>query len=144
MLKGISPLLSPDLLFTLASMGHGDEIALVDANFPAASHARQLIRLPSCTSAELANEVLRLFPLDEAVPCAAWVMTPIDPLPAPPPATLDLQRVLKRHGCSEAEGLARNEFYARARAGFAIVQTGETRPYGNLLLKKGVVSPVAG
>jgi L-fucose mutarotase len=71
-------------------------------------------------------------------------MKPIDPMPAHPPATLDLQRVLKLHGCAEAEGLARDEFYARARTGFAIVQTGEMRPYGNLLLKKGVVPPVAG
>ena len=78
MLKLIHPLLGADLLFALASMGHGDEIAIVDANFPAASLARRLVVERGAGTAEMVGAILTLLPLDEAMPCPASIMRPAD------------------------------------------------------------------
>lgn len=139
MLKGLSPLLSPDLLHVLASMGHGDEIVLADANFPAATHARRLIRLPGCSVPQLLAALLPVFPLDDFVPQAAFTMQVVGDPTARPPVVLDCDQLLTRHGLAVTQGIERFAFYQRAAAAFAIVATGETRIYGNLLLKKGVV-----
>ena len=74
MLKGLSPLLSPDLLHALASMGHGDEMALADANFPAATHARRMLLHPGCGATQVLGPVLIVFPHDGFVPRAALTM----------------------------------------------------------------------
>ena len=85
MLKGISPLLSPDLLHVLSSMGHGDELVLSDANFPAATHARRLVQTPGVAAPALLDAILQLMPLDDFVDAAALTMQVVgDPLAVPP------------------------------------------------------------
>ena len=142
MLKGIHPLVHAELLHTLASMGHGDELAIVDGNFPAAALARRLIHLPAPTAAQALDAILTLFPLDTTATPAMLTMQVIgDPAPVPE-AVRDFVSVLSRHGLqAQATGsLEREAFYARARAAFAIVRTADQRPYGNILLVKGVVN----
>lgn len=139
MLKNISPLLSPDLLHVLASMGHGDEIVLADANFPAATHAKRLVHLPGLDATRVLDAVLSLLPLDAFVPDAAFTMQVVDDASAVPEAVQDFTHTLRRHGERAPASLERYAFYARAAQAFAIVATGETRLYGNIVLKKGVV-----
>ena len=139
MLKGLSPLLSADLLYVLASMGHGDEIVLADANFPAATHASELIRLPGVSVARVLDAVLSVMPLDSFVAQGAMTMQVVGDAEAVPPAVADMQAVLARHGCPPAGSLERFAFYERAAGAFAVVATGETRIYGNVILRKGVV-----
>ncbi len=139
MLKGLSPLLSPDLLHLLASMGHGDEIVLADANFPAATHARRLVRLPGTGAPDLLDAVLDVLPLDDFVAQAALTMQVVGDAGATPPVVCEFDAVLCRHGNNPSAALERFAFYQRAAGAFAIVATGETRVYGNILLKKGVV-----
>lgn len=147
MLQGISPLLSPDLLHLLASMGHGDEVVLVDANFPAASMAAFQGHSPvTCLGVDtptMLRAILPVFPLDKAVNEPAAVMIPQkgDPrIPGGlPEAAADICRLIEHHGfaCGQIERFA---FYDRAKAAFGIVRTGELRAYGNVILKKGVVT----
>lgn len=141
MLKGLSPLLSPDLLHALASMGHGNEIVLADANFPAAALAQRLVRLPGVDAPRVLDAVLSVMPLDDFVPEAAFTMQVVGDASACPAAVQDFSAVLQRHGCKPAASLERQAFYERAARAYAIVATGETRIYGNILLKKGVVLP---
>ncbi|WP_367848486.1 RbsD/FucU family protein [Rhodoferax sp. WC2427] len=139
MLKNLSPLLSADLLHVLASMGHGDEIALVDANFPATTNARRLVSLPGVDATRVLDAVLSVLPLDDFVPDAACTMQVVGDASAVPPAVQDFAATLARHGEKPPASLERFAFYARAAQAFAVVATGETRLYGNILLKKGVV-----
>ena len=141
MLKGISPLLSPDLLHVLSSMGHGDELVLADANFPAATHARRLIRCPGIPAPVLLDAILDLLPLDDFVDHAALSMQVVGNAGLVPPVVAEFDAVLARHHERASVGLERQAFYARAAAAFAVVSTGETRIYGNILIKKGVVRP---
>lgn len=142
MLKGIHPLLHAELLHVLASMGHGDELAIVDGNFPAAALARRLIQLPVSSAAQALDAILALFPLDTVAAPPALTMQVIGDATAVPDAVHDFAAVLSNHGArSDALGsLEREAFYARARGAFAIVRTAELRPYGNILLVKGVVN----
>ena len=139
MLKGLPALLSPDLLHILASMGHGDEIVLADANFPAATHAKRLVHLPGIGAAAVLDAVLTVLPLDTFVDQPALTMQVVGDAVAMPEAVADFQAVLQRHGCAPAGSLERFAFYDRAAQAFAVVSTGETRIYGNIVLKKGVV-----
>lgn len=139
MLKGLSPLLSPDLLHVLASMGHGDEIVLADANFPAATHAKRLVRLPGIAAPAVLDAVLGVLPLDDFVSQAAFTMQVVGDADTTPPAVKDFDEILRKHGCAATAALERFAFYERAALAFAVVATGETRIYGNILLKKGVV-----
>jgi L-fucose mutarotase len=142
MLKGIDPLLSPDLLHALAAMGHGDEIAIVDANFPAAANARRLIETPGVASPAMLAAILTLLPLDTRVSPAVFTMQVTgDPAAIPPPVA-DFAAVLTEHGLADMEmgHLERHAFYERARGAFAIVRTGESRRFGNVLLVKGVIA----
>jgi L-fucose mutarotase len=148
MLQGISPLMSPDLLHLLASMGHGDEVALVDANFPAAATAALRDRpLVTCMGADLPamlRAVLSLLPLDKAVVEPAVVMEPqqqdVARFPGGlPEAAAEIIRIVEDHG-SPCGRLGRFAFYERANTTFGIIRTGELRVYGNVILKKGVVS----
>jgi L-fucose mutarotase len=143
MLKGIDPLLSPDLLATLRAMGHGDEIAIVDANFPAASTARRLVRLDGVSATAALDAVLSVMPVDDFVAEAAWRMQVVDAPDAEQPIFADFRQILARHeGDSGRLGaLERFAFYQRARDAYAIVATGETQLYGNIIVKKGIVRP---
>jgi L-fucose mutarotase len=140
MLIGLSPLLSPDLLHVLASMGHGDEIVLADANFPAATHARRLIRLPGTSAPAVLEAVLSVLPLDNFVPQAAFTMQRVDQPDIEPPAVAEFNALLRQRGHVPAAALERFAFYERAAQAFAVVATGEQRTYGNILLKKGVLA----
>lgn len=141
MLKNLSPLLSPDLLHALASMGHGDEIVLADAHFPAATHARRLVRLPGIAAHEVLQAVLSVLPLDDFVPLPACTMRVVGDTDQVPPAVAQFTDVLARHGHGAPGPLERHAFYERAAQAFVIVATGDTRTYANILLKKGLVQP---
>lgn len=143
MLKGIDPLLNADLLHLLAAAGHGDEIVIVDANFPATSVANRLVRYDGVDAVRVLQAVLSLFPLDGFVPDPAQVMQVVGDPGAVPPVVKEFQVA-----CDAAEGkpvtigrLERFAFYERAKACFALVSTGERRLYGNIILKKGVIPP---
>lgn len=143
MLKGIDPLLHADLLSVLRAMGHGDELAIVDANFPATSTGRRVIRVDGVSATRTLEAVLSVLPLDDFVdaPCAR--MEVVGDPDAVPAICREFQAIIDRIEGRRVElaKLERFAFYARAREAFALVQTGETRLYGNVLLKKGVVRP---
>ena len=142
MLKGVDPLLSPDLLHALASMCHGDEIAIVDANFPAASNARRLIETRGADSPAMLAAILTLLPLDTRVAPAVFTMEVTGDATAIPPPVADFAAVMTAQGLADMEigHLERHAFYERARGAFAIVRTGEPRRFGNILLVKGVIA----
>ncbi len=141
MLKGLSPLLTPDLLHVLASMGHGDELVLADANFPAVTHARRLVQLPGIDAPRVLDAVLGVLPLDDFVEHPALTMQVVGDAKAVPEVVQAFDAVLRRHGASASTSIERFAFYERAAAAFAVIATGELRIYGNILLKKGVVRP---
>lgn len=141
MLKGLSPLLSPDLLHALASMGHGDELLIVDANFPAASHAKRLIRLPGVSATDALQAVLSVLPLDDFIPQPALSMQVVGDPTAVPDIVAEFNTLLARHGAPACAAMERFAFYERAKQAFAVLTTGERRLYGNILLKKGVLRP---
>lgn len=139
MLKGIADCISPELLVVLHRMGHGDEIILADAHFPGHSLGPQVLRADGLTVATLLDGVLPLFELDSYAP--PLVMMQVVAGDALDPAVeADYMRVIRKHApaAPAPERIDRFAFYERARKAFAIVITGETRKYGNLLLKKGV------
>ncbi|MBR0459610.1 MAG: L-fucose mutarotase [Victivallales bacterium] len=135
MLKGISPLLSPELLKTLCEMGHGDYIVLADAHFPAHSLGPQVIRADGLKIDDLLRGIIPLFELDSYVESPVTMMAPV------PGDHLDDEYVaICEHITGKKAGyLERFAFYEHARKAFAIVQTGETRQYGNIILQKGVI-----
>ncbi len=144
MLKNIPHLLTPDALHALAAMGHGDDLAIVDANFPADRVARQggatLVRLAGATSPEALEAVLQVLPLDNFVPDAAWTMQVVGDAAAVPEPVARFAQALERAGERPALPLERFAFYEQARGAFLILQTGEQRKYGNILLRKGVIA----
>jgi L-fucose mutarotase len=145
MLKNIPPLLTPDALHALASMGHGDELAVVDAHFPAASTAgrggTRLVHLPGADMPAIVRAVLTLMPLDAHGGDAAHTMQVIGDAVAVPPAVAELQAALREAGERAAAALERQAFYDRAARAYAVFVSGEARTYGNVLLRKGVVPP---
>ena len=142
MLKTIPPILGPDLLYVLRAMGHGDEIALVDANYPADAAGPELVRLEGLTVTDVLDAVLTLLPLDDFVEEAAICMQVVGDADARPPVMDEMEAILRRHEPAMGLGsVERFAFYERVRKGYAIVQTGERRLYGNILLKKGVIRP---
>jgi L-fucose mutarotase len=144
MLKGISPLISPDLLGVLARMGHGDEIVLADAHFPGETFNTLVLRADGLKIADLLAAILPLFELD------AYVAYPLAMMAAVPGDTLDtsveegyLKSIHKTNPqVATIERVERFAFYERAKKAFAVVMTGETAKYGNIILKKGV-TPVS-
>jgi L-fucose mutarotase len=143
MLKGLDPLLNADLLPVLRAMGHGDELVIVDANFPAASMGRRVVRLDGVSATRTLEAVLSVMPLDDFVdaPCAR--MQVVDDPDAVPEICQEFQAIIDRaeRGRFQLATIERFAFYERGRQAFAVVQTGETRLYGNVLLKMGVVRP---
>ena len=145
MLKGIHPLLTPELLYAMAAMGHGDEIAIVDANFPAASLGPRVIEIRGASSPDVLDALLTRFPLDTRVIPAVFTMEVVGDPSAVPDPVMDFAEVFTRHRLDDCEigTLERHAFYERAKRAFALVRTGEMRPYGNILLVKGVVNRYA-
>ncbi|MEX0853699.1 MAG: RbsD/FucU domain-containing protein [Bauldia sp.] len=145
MLYGIDPILGPELLHALRAMGHGDEIAIVDANYPAQSNSRWLIRVDGVDAVRLADAILSVMPLDSFVEAAAFRMAVVDDPKAVPEVCREFDRVVAmRAPGMKVATLERFAFYERARDAFATVATGERRLYGNLILKKGVIQPEGG
>ena len=142
MLKGIPPLLGPDLLATLRAMGHGDEIAIVDANFPAESSGPRVLRLDGHSATDVLEAMLSLMPLDSYVEEQAFLMQVVGDPQKREPIMDEFGAIVGRHESEARIGsLERFAFYERVNGAFAIVQTGERRLYGNILLKKGVIRP---
>jgi L-fucose mutarotase len=140
MLIGLDPLLSPDLLHALAAMGHGDRIVLVDANYPA-TRGRRLVSLPGADAPRTLRAVLSVLPIDTFVPDPAAIMQVVGDPAAVPPVVAEMNEVLCAHGAAPAVGIERHAFYAAAETAYVIVQTGERRFYGNIMLTKGVLPP---
>lgn len=140
MLKSIPALLGPELLKLLAEMGHGDEIAIVDANYPAASAGPAVVRVDGTSATEMVDAILTLLPLDDFVDVPAWCMEVVGDPGARVAIMGEFEHTLQRHQAGVAMGfLQRFDFYERVAGAYAVVQTGERRLYGNLILKKGVV-----
>lgn len=141
MLRNINPILSPQLLYVLRAMGHGDEIVISDANFPGEGLGPDCIRADGSTASEVLEAVLSVMPLDSFVPDPALTMQVVGDADTIPEAVADFQRIINETADKPAEikTLERFAFYERAAGTFAIVQTGERRFYGNIILKKGVI-----
>lgn len=140
MLKGVPSILSPELLKILMEMGHGDELVIGDGNFPAASCAQRLVRLDGHGVCDILDAILTFFPLDTFVeePVGLMAVVPGD---STVPAIWDEYRriVSAREGDRKFEYIERFAFYERAKRAYAIVASGETALYANVILKKGVV-----
>ncbi len=143
MLKAIDPLLNPDLLYVLRAMGHGDEIVIVDANYPAQSAGPDVIRLDAVDATRALDAVLSVMPLDTFVDEACWRMEVVGDAESDEPIFAEFRAVIaKREGPRFKLGrLERFAFYERARHCFAVIATGERRLYGNVILKKGIIPP---
>ncbi len=142
MLKGISPLLSPELLSTLYMMGHGDEIILADAHFPGNSVNPRTLRADGLRVPALLDAILPLFELDAYVSDPLVMMAPVPGDTLDPQVEESFLVPIRRHA-PKAPSIVRIDrfaFYERAKLAFAIVMTGETAKYGNIILKKGVTA----
>lgn len=139
MLKKISPVLSPELLKILMEMGHGDEIVIGDGNFPAASIAQRLVRLDGHGVCEILDAVLDLMPLDTYVEAPVALMDNGNPAEKPEIWAKYEDIVKDKEGEKNIELVERFAFYERAKKAYAVVATGETAIYANIILKKGVV-----
>ena len=140
MLKGISPLLSPELLAELCRMGHGDEIVLSDAHFPAHTLNRRVLRADGLTATQLLDGILPLFELDAYVESPVIMMQPVPGDTFDPNVEVRYREVIDRHA-PKTPKIARIErfaFYERAKEAYGVLLTGETAIYGNIILKKGV------
>lgn len=140
MLIGIPPLLGPDFLATLRAMGHGDEIAIVDGNYPAAEHARRLVRADGHGVLAVVEAVLTVMPLDRAVPAALFRAS----LNNDPAQAGEIHRQIDALLARMAPGmavvpLAGEALYPRIRAAHAVVATSETALFANVILRKGVI-----
>jgi L-fucose mutarotase len=140
MLKGLSPLLGPELLSILARMGHGDELVLADAHFPGETYGRRVVRADGLRIPALLDAILPVFELDAYVdaPCIMMAAVPGDQLD--PAVERSYRAAIDRHApaAPAIDRIDRFAFYDRAREAFAVVMTGETAKYGNIILKKGV------
>jgi len=140
MLKGISPLISPDLIEVLYRMGHGDEIVFADAHFPGESLGPRVVRADGLKIADLLRAVLPLLALDTYADDPVAMMAAVAGDTLDPRVAASYREVIDAlaPGTPAIVEVERFAFYARARAAFAIVATGDTTKYGNVILKKGV------
>lgn len=139
MLHGIDPLLTGDLLAGLDAMGHSDAVCLADAHFPASRLADRLLVVPGIETPDLLRAVCTVLPLDDAP--AVDLMTSADG------SVLAVQEALMSAANVDRGGvrfLDRHEFYAEAATAYLVIRTGETRTYGNVVVRKGVVADPAG
>lgn len=140
MLKGISPILSPKLLETLARMGHGDEIILADAHFPGETFNQNVIRADGIRIPDLLEGILPLFELDSYVDAPLIMMQAVEGDKLDPKVEESYLKSIHKTNpdINPIERIDRFDFYERAKSAFAVVMTGETAKYGNIILKKGV------
>ena len=131
MLKGISPILTPELLKILAEMGHGDELVIGDCNFPAQSMGRRCVRCDGHRGTELLDAILALFPLDQFVEAPVTVMAPAPgAMDGNPPIWAEFAEIVEKH---------RFAFYDRTKNAYATVATGENALYACIIIKKGCI-----
>ncbi|RWK57831.1 RbsD/FucU domain-containing protein [Mesorhizobium sp.] len=142
MLIGIPALLGPQLLATLRAMGHGDEIALVDGNYPAQEQAHRLIRADGHHLVPMLDAILSVLPVDDAVPEALFrASVKGDPLLADP-VHHEMEAICARRAPGrKVVALAGADFYQRVRSAHAVVATSEPRLYANIIIRKGVIYP---
>ena len=141
MLKGIPPIITPDLMKVLMEMGHGDEIVLADGNFPAASHAKQLIRCDGLTIPALLEAILAFFPIDTYVEHPIQLMAVVPGDPVEPTIWKTYEQIVQHQSeCPVPfEYIERFAFYERTKKAFAVVATSEKAQYANIILTKGVI-----
>ena len=142
MLKGLNPLLGPDLLKVLRAMGHGDEIAIVDGNYPADTDAKRLVRMDGHSAIDILDAILSVMPLDQMVPeCAFRPAAHLDPKRREHVFD-DFEKIMaKWEPKMKLSVLVGADFYNRVKGCYAIVASSEPRLYGNIVLKKGVIHP---
>lgn len=140
MLIGISPLISPELLSVLHRMGHGDEIVLADAHFPGDTYGQRSLRADGLKIADLLDAILSLFVLDSYIDSPLIMMAAVPGDELDPTVEQRYRKAVDRHwpDTPPIERMERFAFYDRAKHAYAIVVTGETAKYGNIILKKGV------
>jgi L-fucose mutarotase len=142
MLIGIPSILGPELLATLRAMGHGDEIAIVDGNYPALEHARRLVRADGHGVIAIADAILQLLPVDDFVPQALFRATVRGDADALDPVHQEMIDVCQRRAPGHRlVPLAGDALYDRIRAAHTVVATSEPRLYGNMIIRKGVIYP---
>lgn len=146
MLKGIPPVLSPELMAILMRMGHGDDLVIADGNFPAESLGQRVVRTDGHGAVEVLQAILQFVPVDDFVEHPVRVMQPVDAATPEPPIWEEFRQQLRRHEPRPIEltTVERFDFYRQAREAFAVVATGETAVYANIIVKKGVVRPTVG
>lgn len=142
MLKGIDPLLGPELLMILRSMGHGDEIAIVDGNYPADTDATRLVRMDGHSATALLSAILSVMPLDEFVDQAVFRPAAYGDIHRDEPIFGEFATIVAQFEPKQKiTALVGADFYTRVKNCYAIVASSERRLYGNIVLKKGVVHP---
>ena len=143
MLRGISPLISPELLAVLHRMGHGDEIVLADAHFPGEKYNQNVLRADGLKVADLLDAILPLFVLDSYVDNPVIMMAAVEGDALDPAVGASYRQAIDQHwpDTPPIERIDRFAFYDRAEKAFAVIMTGETAKYGNIILKKGVTPP---
>lgn len=140
MLKGLDPTLGPDLLSVLRAMGHGDEIAIVDGNYPALTDARRLVRADGHGLDPVLRAILSVLPIDTAVPEAIFRAVNPNAPDTPDPVHLDIEAAVRDFEPGHVVvPLPPSAFYERVKAAHCIVATSEPRFYGNVILRKGVI-----
>lgn len=142
MLKGIPSILTPELLKVLMEMGHGDRIVIGDGNFPHASIAKDsiLVRLDGHGAAEVLDAILALLPLDTYVDAPVSLMEVVPGDPVETPIWGEFEKIVEKHQPGTKIGhIERFKFYEEARKCYAVISTGETALYANVILQKGVV-----
>ena len=140
MLKGIPPVIPPELLKILAEMGHGDELVISDAHFPAYSVNARVVRADAVSSPEMMAAILELLELDQYVEKPVVMMAPVPGDSADPGIAAECRDALGKDA-NRIDYIERFAFYDRAKQAYAVVVTGEGRKYGNILIKKGVTLP---
>ncbi len=139
MLKGIPSIISPELLKVLIEMGHGDEIVIGDGNFPGASINERCLRCDGHNVPELLEAILKLFPLD-TYQKPVYLMGKVPGDTVETPIWDEYEKIIAPYTEEKPEMVERFEFYERAKKAYAVVMTGESALYANIILKKGVVT----
>ncbi len=142
MLKGIPDILTPELLKIMMEMGHGDRLVIGDGNFPAASIAQgsRLVRLDGHGVPEVLDAILRFFPLDSYVEAPVSLMEVMPGDPVETPIWDEYAKIVEaREPGAKLGHIERFRFYEEARKAYAVIATGETALYANVILQKGVV-----
>lgn len=145
MLIGISPLISPELLAVLHRMGHGDEIVLADAHFPGETYGKRVLRADGLMIPDLLDAILPLFILDNYVESPLIMMSAVSGDQLDPRVEVSYRQAIDKcwPNTPPIQRIDRFDFYERARQAFAVLMTGDTVKYGNIILKKGVTPIVS-